>query len=114
MSRILDIGLVAVIGGALVVGAYAAGRRVEREWWRGQLAERSAAVREVVGRLGAEAEDLDRALLSAVEGTNAKLGDAESKIAALNTRKEPPPVAPVVDAGGSCAPVPTRCLRRGG
>lgn len=109
MSKIVDVGLIGLLGGALVVGSYQAGKFSERGWWRDQLAARSAAVAETVRRLGGEASDLDETVLRTIEGDRAKLEDAESTIRKLS---EPPKNNVAPDAGAACRPVPAECLRR--
>jgi hypothetical protein len=103
----VETGLVAVIGAALLVGAYQHGKMTERKWWRSELASKSDAVRATIARLGTEAENLDAALIREIEGAHAKLDDAESTIRRIKASP-----TPVVAADDACRPVPASCLLR--
>lgn len=107
MSKLVDGLLATVIGGAVVVGAYQAGKQVERTWWRQQLASQNAGVAATMSKLGDEAADLDEQLLKIIGDDRAKLDTAEAQISDINARP-----ASVADADGLCRPVPAHCLQR--
>ena len=68
MSRAIDVALVAICGGALVVGSYQAGKLAERRWWRAELASKNAEVRATMAKLGTDADALDATLLNLSTG----------------------------------------------
>ena len=107
--KLIEIGLVAITGGAVVVGAYQAGKQVERTWWRSALASQNAGVAATMSKLGEEASNLDEQLLKIIGDDRAKLDSAEAQISDINTR----PV-PAADVDGLCRPVPAHCLQRAG
>jgi hypothetical protein len=107
MSKLVEIGLVALLGGGLVVGAYQAGKYQERSWWRQELASHNTEVAATMSKLGAEAEGLDAKLLEIIGADRAKLEDAEKQISDINAK---PPAA--ADADSLCRPVPAHCLQR--
>lgn len=109
MSKLLDVALVAVAGGALVLGSFQAGKLQERSWWRHELASRNQEVKAAMVKLGRDADELDQTVLRIVEGERARLEDAESQIAKLNKRPAPQP-----ELDGLCRPVAAACLQRGG
>lgn len=112
MKKLIEPLLWGMAAGALLYGAFDIGQRVERKWWRAELAAKSAAVQATMSKIGAEAEGLDASLLRTIEGDRAKLEDAESTIRKLQDRKVP--VAPPAPPDDPCRPVPAQCLRRGG
>lgn len=109
MSKLVDGLLATVIGGAVVVGAYQAGKQVERTWWRSALASQNAGVAATMSKLGEEASNLDEQLLKIIGDDRAKLDSVEAQISDINTRP-----APAADADGLCRPVPAHCLQRAG
>lgn len=112
MKKLIEPLLWGLAAAALLYGAFEIGQRVERKWWRSELAAKSAAVQATMSKLGAEAEGLDVSLLRTIEGDRAKLEDAEATIRTLQARK--PQVAPAMAPDDPCRPVPAQCLRRGG
>lgn len=108
MSRLVEIALVGLLGASLVIGAYVAGKRVERTWWRTELAARNTAVKAVIEQVGHEAENLDEQLVALIGGEHAKLATEEGEVAKRN-------LAPAAQSkpGDPCQPVAAQCLRRG-
>ncbi len=107
MGKLIEIGLCVVAGGAIVMGAYQAGKHVERSWWRQELASRNQEVAATMSKLGDEVSNLDEQLLKIIEADRGKLESAEAQIASINTR----PAAPA-DPGNVCLPVRAACLQR--
>lgn len=96
-----------------------AGKKVERLWWRAQIAEKSAAVKSVMQQLDHEAPDLDERLIRTWVADHAdQLRKAEGRLADVQRRAAteieaarrsgtPPPADPV----DACRPLPAHCLR---
>lgn len=106
--KLLETALIAVVGGAIVIGVYQAGKMKERDWWRTELASRNQEVKATLLKLGQEAEGLDATLLRIIEGDRARLEDAEAQIQVIN--KKP---AATAELDGVCRPVSAACLQRG-
>ena len=112
--RLIEAALIAALGGALVVGAYQAGRTKERDWWRAEIAAKSARVQEAIKKLATDSAEFDATLLQMIGDDDAKLAAAEARIAELSKQGQPPVAPAVVDPGDPCRPVPASCLRRSG
>lgn len=106
--KLLEIVLVALFGASIVIGAYIAGKNVERTWWRQELASRNSEVAATLSKLGTEATDLDAQLLKALEANRANLATAESDVSKVNAKQ--PDSIPAAD--NPCRPVPAHCLLR--
>lgn len=107
MSKLLEPLAYAAICVSLIIGAYHAGKLKERQWWRAEIATKSASVRAAIAKLDADAEDFDATLVRLIGEDDAKLAEAEKSVAA----PAPPAVA---DPGDPCRPVPAHCVRRQG
>jgi hypothetical protein len=124
MKRIAELMVVACIAGALLVAAFQLGRLSERQWWRSELAMKSASVKATMKRLGLEAEGLDRSLLRDIGGDRARLEDAEAEVRSLAKKLDearkaalqapPDPAQARASGDDACKPQPARCLRPGG
>lgn len=109
MPKLLEPLAYAAITVSLVIGSYQAGKLKERQWWRAEIATKSASVRAAIAKLDADAEDFDATLVRLIGEDDAKLRSAEGLVAA------PPPAPPAVaDPGDPCRPVPAHCVRRQG
>ena len=102
--KLVEIGLVALAGGAIVAGAYQAGKNTEREWWRAELAAKSSAVKATLAKLTEDSERLDSELLAALGDTDDKLKSAER---ALSLVSRPIPLQP----DDVCRAQPVACLQ---
>lgn len=103
-----------LIAGGCIVAVLAltfyAGKRVERSWWRTEIAAKSAAAKTVMTQLGREAPDLDARLTAALGDDLARLSDAERKLADLSKpRPAQAPSAPALPVD-RCT-LPADCLR---
>lgn len=108
LGPIMAVGLVC----AVVLGSYQAGKLHERKWWRQELAAKSAVVAQTIQRAGAEAEDLDTQLVSAIRNADAQLSDAERIVRdQANTITRLSRVSAPAAPDDPCRPVPAQCLR---
>ena len=99
-SKLIACGLAV----AVVAGAYMTGKRVERQWWRTEIAARSAAVKSIMGQLDQEAPDFDERLIKEWSRENVEpLRAAERRLHEAQNR---PPAA----TEPSCL-LPARCLQ---
>jgi len=94
--------------GAVLGGAYVTGKRVERQWWRSEIAAKSAAVKTIMGRLAADAPGYDERLIAEWSREHAEtLRAAERALEEARTAaRSAPPDDP-------CRPVPAHCLLGG-
>ena len=121
MKRLIEPLLWGVAAAALLYGAYAIGQHSERKWWRAEIAAKSARVKVLLERSGAEAEDTDQKLIAALGDTHDELRRAEDALAAALQRDPPRPAATSpevaeaapVAALDPCRPIPAQCLRAG-
>ncbi len=103
-----------IIAGVLIVaclaGAYMTGRRVERQWWRSEIAAKSATANNIMSKLDAEAPDHDERLIKEwVSHDLDTLRAAERRLAeAARAAQSKPAEAP----DDPCKPLPAHCLRR--
>jgi hypothetical protein len=106
LSKILAGGLVI----ACLAGAYLTGKRVERQWWRSQIAEKSAAANNIMSKLDIEAPDHDERLIKEWSRHEVdSLRAAERAVEDARRRAQSqPPAAP----DDPCHPMPAHCLRR--
>lgn len=101
-----------------------AGKRVERSWWRAQIAAKSAAANQILTQLGTEAPDLDERMIREFSNEIAQLRSAERRLAdatreAERTRERLREVEMARQAGVNvppppvdvCRPLPAHCLR---
>jgi len=100
-----------LIAGGCIVACLAlvfyAGKRVERSWWRNEIAAKSAAAKTVMTQLGHDAPELDARLTAALGDDLAKLAEAERLLTeARRPKPTPAPSAPV----DRCR-LPAECLR---
>jgi len=108
LGPIMAVGLVC----AVVLGSYQAGKWHERKWWRQELATKSAALAQTIQHSGAEAEDLDTRLLSAIKDADAQLSDAERIVRdQANTITKLSRVSAPAAPDDPCRPIPAQCLR---
>lgn len=89
---------------AVVAGAYMTGKRVERQWWRTEIAARSAAVKSIMGQLDQEAPDFDERLIK--EWSREHVEPLRAAERRLHEAQNRPPAA----AEPSCL-LPARCLQ---
>ena len=112
IEKILGPICAVVAVGAVVLGSYKAGQTHERDWWRRELAEKSAVVAQTIQRAGAEAENLDDQLVSAIRNADAQLSDAERIVRdQANTITRLSRVSAPTAPDDPCRPVPAQCLR---
>lgn len=95
---------------ACLAGAYLTGKRVERQWWRSQIAEKSAAANNIMSKLDIEAPDHDERLIKEWSRHEVdSLRAAERAVEDARRRAQSqPPAAP----DDPCHPMPAHCLRR--
>ena len=105
-SKLIAGGLALVV----VAGAYMTGKRVERQWWRSQIAEKSAAANNIMSKLDQEAPDHDERLIK--EWSRHEVDTLRAAERAVEEAKRralsQPPAAP----DDPCRPMPAHCLRR--
>lgn len=106
LSKIIAGGIIA----SCLAGAYLTGKRVERQWWRSQIAEKSATANNIMSKLDQEAPDFDERLIKEwVSHDIDALRSAERAVAeAARVARSAPPAAP----DDPCRPMPAHCLRR--
>ncbi len=94
---------------ACLAGTYMTGKRVERQWWRNEIAAKSAAANNIMRQLDIEATDADAKLIAAwVKDHDEQLRTAEARLSAAKREAESrPPSAPV----DRCS-LPADCLRK--
>lgn len=111
MHRIVESCLAIAVVLVLCALSYQAGRKSRDQWWRGELAAKSAAVRATMSRITVEAEGYDARLLQTIEADRAKLSEHEDTIRRLQEQITRSPLPPPTDG---CPAVPARCLQRAG
>lgn len=102
-----------IIAGGLVIaclaGAYLTGKRVERQWWRSEIASKSQAVRTIMGKLSEDAPDFDERLIQEWSREHVEpLKDAERKLAEAHKQAQSRPQETV---GRDACTLPAHCLR---
>lgn len=99
-----QMGVVIIALVLFAAGAFFAGKKVERQWWRTEIAARSAAVKSIMGQLDQEAPDFDERLIKEWSRENVEpLRAAERRLHEAQNR---PPAA----TEPSCL-LPARCLQ---
>lgn len=101
--------------GALLAGAYVTGKRVERQWWRTEIAAKSAAVKTIMSRLADDAPDFDARLIAEWSRDHAdKLEEAERRLKGAKHDAESwrAEYANARDDRPRCS-IPADCLRDG-
>lgn len=112
IDRIVWSIAVSILVCTVVAGSYVAGRQHEKRWWRQELAAKSAALAQTIQHSGAEAEDLDVRLLSAIKDADAQLSDAERIVRdQANTITKLSRVSAPAAPDDPCRPIPAQCLR---
>ena len=90
---------------ALIAGAYVWGwwgtASARDQWWRDQISSKSASVRAVVSREGADIDQLDNEILKALGATDGKLAAAERELATARNAVSP----------DGCPRIPGFCMR---
>lgn len=92
-----------VVAVAVIPVARCDAARDRDQWWREQIAEKSASVREVMDRHQADIDDTDSLILKALEDTDDRLTAAEAELQAARNRQ----------SRDGCPRVPSVCLREG-
>lgn len=95
---------------ACLAGVYLTGKRVERQWWRSQIAEKSAAANNIMSKLDQEAPNFDERLIREWVSHDVETLRAAERAVEEAKRKaqSQPPAAP----DDPCRPMPAHCMRR--
>lgn len=105
LSKIIAGGIIA----SCLAGAYLTGKRVERQWWRSEIASKSQAVRTIMGKLSEDAPDFDERLIQEWSRERVEpLKDAERKLAEAHKQAQSRPQETV---GRDACTLPAHCLR---
>lgn len=95
---------------ACLAGAYLTGKRAERQWWRAQIAAKSAAANNIMSKLDQEAPDHDERLIT--EWSRYEVEHLRAAERALEDASRQAKSRPAASADDPCRPMPAHCLRR--
>lgn len=99
-----QMGVVIIALVLFAAGAFVAGKKVERQWWRNQIAAKSQAVATIMGKLAEDAPDYDERLIKEWSRENVEaLRAAERRLSEIQ-RQAP------ADPRAACS-LPAHCLR---
>lgn len=95
---------------ACLAGAYFTGKRVERQWWRAQIAAKSAAANNIMSKLDQDAPDHDERLIT--EWSRHEVEQLRAAERALEDASRQAKSRPAASSDDPCRPMPAHCLRR--